>query len=99
MNFYWLKCVTQLERNSLNNTLTTRETLKINPVPSDITLDVVEQSVCQVLTGISAKRNNLQACHHMRKKDQIVKLNVESRSTMFFLIVKLYKIKVSTLLN
>ena len=67
-----LECITQLECNNLNNAqYNRRETLKINPMPSDIANDVLEQSVCQVLslTGISVELDDLQACHCMRKKD------------------------------
>ena len=55
-NDFLLERITQLERNKLNNAqYTRRETLQINPVPSDIADDVLEQSVCQALslTGIS----------------------------------------------
>ena len=63
--------ITQLERNNLNNAqYTRRETLEINPVPSDIADDVLEQSVCQY--GISAEPDDLQACHRMRKKDRVI---------------------------
>ena len=66
-----LECITQLERNNLNNAqYTRRETLEINPVPSDIADDVLEQSVCQ--NGISAEPDDLQACHRMRKKDRVI---------------------------
>ena len=42
---------TQLERNNLNNAqYTGREILEINPVPSDIADNVLEQSVCQALS-------------------------------------------------
>ena len=52
--------ITQLERNNLNNAqYTRRETLEINPVPSDIADDVLEQSVCQY--GISAEPDDLQS--------------------------------------
>ena len=67
--------ITQLERNNLNNAqYNRRETLEINPVPSDIADDVLEQSVCQVLslTGTSVEPDNLQACHRMRKKDRVI---------------------------
>ena len=70
-----LEHITQLECNNLNNAqYNRRETLKINPVPSDITDDVLEQSVCQTLslTGTSVEPDNLQACHCMRKKDCII---------------------------
>ena len=52
--------ITELERKNLNNAqYTRRETLKINPVPSDIAEDVLEQSVCQY--GISAEPDDLQS--------------------------------------
>ena len=70
-----LERITQLERNNLNNTqYNRRETLEINPVPSDIADDVLEQSMFQALslTGISVKPDDLQACHRMIKKDRII---------------------------
>ena len=64
-----LEHINQLEHNNLNNTqYNRRETLEINPVPSDIADDVLEQS----LTGTSIELDNLQACHRMRKKDCII---------------------------
>ena len=46
-NVLLLERITQLERNNLNDTqYNRRETLEINPVPSDIADDVLEQSVC-----------------------------------------------------
>ena len=59
-----LEHITQLERNKLNNAhYNRRETLEINPLPSDIADDILEQSVCQVLslTGISVELDGLQA--------------------------------------
>ena len=70
-----LERITQLERNNLNNAqYDRRETLEINPVPSDIAADVLKQSVCQALclTGILVEPDDLQACHHMRKKDRVI---------------------------
>ena len=70
-----LERITQLERNILNNAqYNWRETHEINPVPSDIADDVLEQSVCQALslTGTSVEPNDLQACHHMRKNDRVI---------------------------
>ena len=70
-----LERITQLERNNLNNVqYTRRETLEINPVLSDIADDVLEQSVCQglSLTGISVEPDDLQAWHHMRKKNHVI---------------------------
>ena len=70
-----LERITRLERNNLNNAQYNRiETIEINPVPSDIADDVLEQSVCQALslTGTSVESDNLQACHHKRKKDRVI---------------------------
>ena len=67
--------IPQLKHNNLNNAqYNRRETLEINPVPSDIADDVLEQSVCQALslTGTSVEPDDLQACHRMRKKDCII---------------------------
>ena len=66
---------TQLERSNQNNAqYTRRETLEINSVPSDITDDVLEQSACYELslTGILVEPDDLQGCHHMRKKDRVI---------------------------
>ena len=43
-------------------------------MPSDIANDVLEQSVCQMLslTGISVEPDDLQVCHHMKKKDPAI---------------------------
>ena len=70
-----LERITYLERNNLNNTqYNRRETLEINPVPSYIADDVLEQSVCHALslTGTSVEPDDLQACHRMRKKDRVI---------------------------
>ena len=70
-----LERITQLECNNFNNAqYNRRETLEINPVPSDIADDILEQSVCQVLSlpGISVELDSLQACHCMRKKDCVI---------------------------
>ena len=70
-----LERITQLKRNNLNNTqYNRRKTLETNLVPSDITDNVLEKSVCQALslTGISVEPDDLQACHRMRKKDQVI---------------------------
>ena len=66
---------TQLERSNLNNAqYTRRETLEINPMPSDIADEVLEQSVCYELslTGILVESDDLQGCHCMRKKDRVI---------------------------
>ena len=70
-----LERITQLERNNLNNAqYHRRETLEINPMPSFIAIDLLEQSACQALslTGIRVEPDDLKACHRMRKKDQVI---------------------------
>ena len=67
--------ITQLERDNLNNAqYTRRETPDINPVSSDIAVDVLEQSMCQALSlrVIPVEPDDLQACHHMRKKGRVI---------------------------
>ena len=52
--------ITQLEHNNLNNAqYNRREALEINPLPSDIADDVLEQSVSSTITNrnISRTRN------------------------------------------
>ena len=74
-NEFLLGRITQLERNNPNNAqYNRRETLEINPVPSDTADDVLEQPVCQalLLTGMSVEPDDLQTCHRMRKKDQVI---------------------------
>ena len=96
-----LELITQLDRNNLNNAwYNRRETLEINPVPYDIADDVLEQSVCRALslTGISVEPDDLQSCHRMRKKDRVI-IKFKCRNFVFFQTVKLYKTKVSILLN
>lgn len=56
-----LECITQLERNNLINAhCNRRETLVINPVPSDIANNILEKIMCQALspTGITCKLVN-----------------------------------------
>ena len=53
-----LEHITQIECNNLSNApYNRRETFEINPVPSDIADEILEQSVCQALslTGISVE--------------------------------------------
>ena len=57
-----LERITQLERNNLNNAqYNRRKNFEINPEPSDITDNVLEQSVCSALslTGISVEPDDL----------------------------------------
>ena len=63
--------IVQLERNAVNNAqYHRRESLEINPVPTSIDDDVLESSVSRALslTGHEIKPDNLQACHHLKKR-------------------------------
>ena len=55
-------------------------------MPSDIADDVLEQSVCQALslTRISVELDDLQACHHMRKKDRVIKFKCRKQKHCVF---------------
>ena len=51
-----------------------RETLEINPVPSEIQDNVLEETVCQALslTGINVFPDELHSCHRLNKKDRVI---------------------------
>ena len=98
-----LERIIQLERNNLNNAQNNRrETLEINPMPSDIADDVLEQSVYQALslTGTSVEPDDLEACHRMRKKDRvIIKFKCRKQKHRVLLNRKTLQNKVSILHN
>ena len=76
-NCNWLLCerIVQLERNGVNNAQYHRcESLEINPVPATIGDDVLEGSICRALslTGHQMKPDDLQTCHHLKKKDTMI---------------------------
>ena len=63
--------IVQLERNAVSNAQYHHcESLEINHVPVSIGDDILENSICRVLsiTGHKVKPNNLQACHCLQKK-------------------------------
>ena len=67
--------IVQLERNSVNNIqFHRRESLEINPVPASVGDDVLESSLCRAfsVTGHEVKPDDLQVCHHLRKKDTVI---------------------------
>ena len=67
--------IVQLERNTVNNAhYHSHESLEINPVPATIGEDVLESSICRALslTGHEVKPDDLQACHHLKKKDTVI---------------------------
>ena len=65
----------QLERKAFGNAQYQRhESLEINPAPGSIGYDVLEISVCKALslTSHEVKPDDLQACHHLKKKDVVI---------------------------
>ena len=58
--------IIQLEHNIVTNSQYSRkETVELNPVPADITEDVLEENICKALslTGVNVVPNDLHACH------------------------------------
>ena len=65
----------QLESNTINNAqYCCCESLAINPVPVSIEDDILESSICKALflTSHEVKPDDLQACHHLKKKDNVI---------------------------
>ena len=74
-NSLLLERVYQLQRNAVSNLqYHRRETLKINPVPSAIQDNVLEETVCQALslTGINVSPDELHSCHQLDKKGRVI---------------------------
>ena len=65
------KRVVQLERNTLTNAqYHWWESVEVNPVPPSINNEELELDICQALslTRHEVKPDDLQACHHLKKK-------------------------------
>ena len=74
-NFHLLTRIIQLEPNAVNNLqYTRRETVELNPVPADVTEDVLEENISKALslTGVNVKPNDLHACHRMKRSDRVI---------------------------
>ena len=88
-NSHLLTRIIQLERNAVTNSqYSRRETIELNPVPADITEDVLEQNVCKALslTGVHVVPNDLRACHRMKRSDNVIvkfKCRKEKKSIMY----------------
>ena len=56
-----------------NSQYSRRETIELNPVPADITEDVLEENICKALslTGVNVP-NDLHACHQMKRTDRVI---------------------------
>ena len=74
-NSHLLTKIIQLERNAVTNSqYSRRETIELNPMPADITEDVLEESICKALslTGVNVVPNDLHACHRMKRSGKVI---------------------------
>ena len=88
-NSHLMSRTIQLECNALpNSQQRKRETIELNPVPTDITEDVLEENVCKALslTGVNIFPNDFHACHRMKRSDRVVvkfKCRMQKNSIMY----------------
>ena len=69
------KIVVQLERNAVTNTqYHRRESVEVIPVPPSINDEELEVNICKALSlnGHGVKPSDLQACHHLKKKESVI---------------------------
>ena len=72
-NSHLLTRIIQLERSAVTNPqYSRRETIAFDPVPADITEDVLED-ICKALSlaGVKVVPNDLHACHRMRRTNRV----------------------------
>ena len=75
INSHLLTRVIQLKRNAVaSSQYSRRETIELNPVPTDITEDALEENVCKALssTGVNVVRNDLHDCHRMKRSNRVI---------------------------
>ena len=88
-NSHLLTRIIQLECNAVTNSqYSRRETIELNPVPADITEDVLEENICKAfsLTGVNVAPIDLQACHQMKRTDRVIvkfKCRTQKNSVMY----------------
>ena len=88
-NSHLLTKIIQLERNAVTNSqYSRRETIELNPMPADITEDVLEENICKALslTGVNVVPNDLHACHRMKRTDRVIvkfKCRKQKNSVMY----------------
>ena len=84
-----IRIIIQLERNAVTNSqYSRRETIELNPVPADITEDVLEENICKALslTGVNVVPNDLHTCHRMKRTDRVIvkfKCRKQKNSVMY----------------
>ena len=74
-NSHLLTRIVQLECNAVaNSQYSRRKTIELNPVPADITEDVLEENVCKALSlnGVNVVPDDLHGCHRMKRSDRAI---------------------------
>ena len=67
--------VVQLGRNAVTNAQYHRQELvEVNPVPPSVSDEELELNICKALflPGHEFKPDDLQACHHLKKKESVI---------------------------
>ena len=68
-NSHLLTQIIQLECNAVTNSqYSRRETIELNPVPADITEDILDENICKALS-LTGVNDNLHTCHQMEISD------------------------------
>ena len=85
-NSHLLTRIIQLACNVVTNSqYSRRETIERNPVPADITEDVLEENIYKALslTGVKVVPNDLHACHKMKGTGRVMSnFNVASKKIL-----------------
>ena len=82
------KRIIDLERSSLDNTqYLRRDMIEISPVPPEVSNNELEGLVCKALslTGSGVSPNNIESCHHLKKKENII-IKFKSRKLKYKII-------------
>ena len=102
-NSHLLTKIIQLERNAGTKLQCCRKgTIELNPVPADITEDVVEENICKELslTGVNAVPNDLHTFYRIQRSDSVkVKFKCLKQKTLIMYKHKNLGIKSHELTN
>ena len=82
------KRIIDLERSSQDNTqYLRRDMIEISPVPPEVSNNELEGLVCKALslTGNGVSPNNIEACHRLKKKENII-IKFKSRKLKYKII-------------
>ena len=88
-NSHLLTKIIQLEGNAVaDSQYNRRETIELNPVPVDITEDVLEENLCKALslTGVNVVPNDLHSYHRIKRSNKMIvkfKCRKQKNSVMY----------------